>query len=164
MIPRAVNLLFMGLTPTINDIKDFIKLKITKRELYIGLDPIILVGMPSTLILSVFIIPLTIYISTILPGNTVLPNADLIMIPFILIWAVAPSRGDIIRSFISAIIIIPVVLWVTSNMSYVFTNFFLKYDIELIEGYKRISSIGGSSNIFFWILLKVIEPLFNLFS
>ena len=164
MIPRAVNLLFRGLTPTINDIKDFIKLKITKRDLYIGLDPVILVGMPSTLILSVFIIPLTIYISTILPGNTVLPNADLIMIPFILIWAIAPSKGDIIRSFISAIIIIPVVLWVTSNMGYVFTNFFLKYDIELIEGYKRISSISGSSNIFFWILLKIIEPLFNLFS
>lgn len=164
MFPRAVNILFKGLTPTIDDIKDFIKRRITKREIYIGLDPVIFAGMPSTLILSVFIIPLTVYISTILPGNTVLPNADLIMIPIILTWAIAPSRGDIIRSVISAIIIIPIILWLTSNMGYVFTDFFLKYDMELIEGYRKVSSIGGSSNIFFWILLKVIEPMFNLFS
>lgn len=161
MIPRAVNLLFMGLSPTIDDIKNFISRRITKRELYIGLDPIIFAGMPSTLILSVFMIPLTIYISTVLPGNTVLPNADLIMIPLILVWVIAPSRGDIIRSTVSAIIIIPVVLWLTTSMGDIFTNFFTKYDMELVEGYKRISSIGGSSNIFSWILLKIIQPMFN---
>ncbi len=164
MIPRAVNLIFKGLIPTINDIKDFIKRRITKRELYIGLDPIILVGLTPTIILSIFMIPLTIYISTILPGSTVLPGADLIMIPFILIWVIAPSRGELFRSFISAIIIIPIILWITSNMGYLFTNLFVKYNVEMIEGYKRISSIGGSSNIFFWILLKIIEPIFNLFS
>lgn len=163
VMPRAANLLFRGLVPTINDIKSFIARRITKRELSIGLDSVVLVGQPSVIFLSVFIIPLTVYLSTILPGNNVLPNADLIIIPFLLIWIIAPSRGDIFRSFISAIIIIPVILWVTTNMGYLFTNLFLKYDLELIEGYNRISSIGGSSNVFFWILLKTLEPLFNLF-
>ncbi|MBC8386995.1 MAG: PTS galactitol transporter subunit IIC, partial [Actinobacteria bacterium] len=145
------------------DIKSFISQRITKRELYIGLDPIVLVGQPSIIMLSVIIIPLTIYISTILPGNAVLPKADLIMIPFILIWVIAPSKSDIFRSFISAVIMIPIVLWITTGMGYLFTNFFLKYNMELVEGYKRLSSIGSSSNIFFWILLKIIEPIFNLF-
>ena len=163
LLPRAVNLLLKGLVPTINDIKSFIERRITKRELYIGLDAVVLVGQPSIIFLSVFIIPLTVYISTVLPGNNMLPNADLIMIPFILIWIIAPSKGDIFRSFISAIIIIPIILWITTNMGYLFTNLFLKYDMELVEGYNRISSIGGSSNIFFWILLKIIEPIFNLF-
>ncbi|MDD5622317.1 MAG: hypothetical protein PHQ09_04030 [Actinomycetota bacterium] len=163
LMPRATNLLFRGLVPTINDIKSFIARRITKRELYIGLDSVALVGQPSIIFLSVFIIPLTVYISTILPGNNVLPNADLIIIPFLLIWIIAPSGGDIFRSFISAIIIIPVILWITTNMGYLFTNLFLKYDLELIEGYNRISSIGGSSNVFFWILLKTLEPIFNLF-
>lgn len=163
LLPRSANLLLKGLVPTIYDIKSFISQRITKRELYIGLDPIILVGQPSIIMLSVIIIPLTIYISTILPGNAVLPKADLIMIPFILIWVIAPSKSDIFRSFISAVIMIPIVLWITTDMGYLFTNFFLKYNIELVEGYKRLSSIGGSSNIFFWILLKIIEPIFNLF-
>jgi PTS system galactitol-specific IIC component len=163
LLPRSLNLLLKGLVPTINDIINFIRRKITKRELYIGLDAVVLVGQPSIIILSVLIIPLTVYFSTILPGNNVLPNADLIMIPFILIWVIAPSKGDIFRSFISAIIIIPIILWVTTNMGDLFTNFFLKYNLELAQGYTRISSIGGSSNIFFWILLKIIEPIFNLF-
>lgn len=163
LLPRSVNLLLKGIVPTINDIKSFISRRITKRELYIGLDPIVLAGQPSIIMLSVIIIPLTVYISTILPGNAVLPKADLIMIPFILIWIIAPSKGDIFRSLISAVIIIPIILWTTTNMGYLFTNFFLKYNMELVEGYKRLSSIGGSSNIFFWILLKIIEPIFNLF-
>ncbi len=163
LLPRAVNLLLRGLIPTINDIKSFISRKITKRELYIGLDSVVLVGQPSIIFLSVFIIPLTVYISTILPGNNVLPNADLIIIPFILVWVIVPSRGDMFRSFISALIIIPIILWITTNMGYLFTNLFLKHDLELVEGYNRISSIGGSSNVFFWILLKTLEPIFNLF-
>lgn len=163
LLPRSANLLLKGLVPIIDDIKSFISRRITKRELYIGLDPIVLVGQPSIIMLSVIIIPLTIYISTILPGNAVLPKADLIMIPFILIWVIAPSKSDMFRSFISAVIMIPIVLWITTDMGYLFTNFFLKYNIELAEGYKRLSSMGGSSNIFFWILLKIIEPIFNLF-
>jgi len=163
LMPRAVNILLTGLIPTVYRIKDFIRRKITKREIYIGLDPIILVGQPSVIALSVIIIPLTVYISTVLPGNAVLPYADLIIIPFILLWIIIPSRGDIFRSFITAVIIIPVVLWITTDMGRLFTDFFLKYDMELIEGYKRFSAIGSSSNIFFWILLKIIQPIFNLF-
>jgi PTS system galactitol-specific IIC component len=163
LMPRATRLLLRGLIPTINDIKSFISRRITKRELYIGMDSVMLVGQPSIIFLSVFIIPLTVYISTILPGNNVLPNADLIIIPFILIWVIAPSRGDMFRSFISAAIIIPIILWITTYMGHSFTNLFLNYDLELVEGYNRISSIGGSSNVFFWILLKTLEPIFNLF-
>ncbi len=163
LMPRAVNILLTGLIPTVHGIKDFIRRRITKREIYIGLDPIILVGQPSVIALSVIIIPLTVYISTVLPGNAVLPNADLVMIPFILLWIIIPSRGDIFRSFIIALIIIPIILWITTDMGHLFTDFFLKHDMELIEGYKRLSSIGSSSNIFFWILLKIIHPIFNLF-
>jgi PTS system galactitol-specific IIC component len=163
LMPSAVNILLTGLIPTVYGIKEFIRRKITKREIYIGLDPIILVGQPSVIALSVIIIPLTVYISTVLPGNAVLPDADLIIIPFILLWIIIPSRGDLFRSFITAVIIIPVVLWITTDMGHLFTDFFLKYDMELIEGYKRISAIGSSSNIFFWILLKIIQPIFNLF-
>jgi PTS system galactitol-specific IIC component len=163
LMPRAVNILLIGLIPTVYGIKEFIRRRITKREIYIGVDPIILVGQPSVIALSVIIIPLTVYISTVLPGNSVLPNADLIIIPFILLWIIIPSRGDIFRSFIIALIIIPVVLWITTDMARLFTDFFLKYDMELIEGYKRLSAISSSSNIFFWILLKIIQPIFNLF-
>jgi len=163
LLPRAINILFMGLVPTIDSIRSFIKHRITKRTIYIGLDSIIFVGHPSVIGLSIIVIPLSVYMATLLPGNTLLPNADLVMIPLILIWAIALSGGDIFRSFISAIIIIPIVLFVTADMGNLLTNLFLKYNMELTEGYSQISSIGGSSNLFFWILLQIIKPILNLF-
>ena len=163
LLPRAVNLLLKGLVPSINDIRSLIRRKFTRRTIYIGLDSIVLVGHPSVIGLSVILIPLTVYISTILPGNQVLPSADLVIIPFLIIWAVTVSQGDLFRSFISSVIIIPLVLWITTDMGQVFTNFFIKYEFALAEGYSGVSSIGAGSNIFFWILLQIIKPIINLF-
>lgn len=163
LLPRAVNLLMKGLVPAIDDIRSLIRRRFTRRTIYIGLDSIVLVGHPAVIGLSVLVIPLTVYISTILPGNQVLPSADLVMIPFLLIWAVTISQGDLFRSFISSMIIIPLVLWITTDMGQVFTNFFTKYEFGLVEGFSGVSSIGGSSNVFFWILLQIIKPIINLF-
>jgi len=163
LLPRAVNLLMKGLVPSINALRSFLRRKVTQRTLYIGLDSIVLVGHPSVIALSVIVIPLTVYISTLLPGNRVLPSADLVIIPFLIIWATTISRGDLIKSFLSLIVIIPIVLWITTDMGQFFTNFLIKYEFGLVEGYSEVSSIGASSNIFFWILLQVIKPIINLF-
>ena len=164
LMPRVVRLLIKSLNTIINDIRSFINKRITKREIYIGLDSIFFSGYPSVIGLSVIIIPLSVYIATLLPGNTVLPSADLIMIPFILVWAIAPSRGDIFRSFISAMIIIPILIWLTGDMGTLFTNYFTKYNFEIVEGYKGISSIGSSSNLIFWILFQLVKPIFSIFT
>lgn len=163
LLPRAVNLLMKGLVPVINDIRRLIRHRFTRRAIYIGLDSIVLVGHPSVIGLSVIIIPLTVYISTILPGNQVLPSADLIMIPFFMIWAVTISHGDLFRSFISSTLIIPLILWITTDMGQIFTNFLIKYEFKLVEGYSGVSSIGAGSNVFFWVLLQIIKPIINLF-
>jgi len=163
LLPRSVNLLMKGIVPAVNDFRSLIRRKITRRTIYIGLDSMILVGHPSVIGLSVIIIPLTVYLSTLLPGNRVLPSADLVIIPFLIIWAIILSRGDFFRSFISAAVIIPLVLWITTDMGELFTNYFLKYDLNLVGDYASISSMGASSNIFFWILLQIVKPILNLF-
>lgn len=164
LMPRLVNLIFKGLHPAMADIKSFISRRITKRDLYIGLDSILFVGHPSVIALSIIIIPLSVYIATLLPGNNILPSADLIVIPFLLIWAVVPARGDIFRSFISAVIIVPLTLWISSDMAVLFTSFFQKYNIAVAEGVKNFSSYSSGSSWIFWILLQIIKPILNLFT
>src|SRR4030066_97046 len=158
------HIFYKGLNPAINDIREFINRRITKRVLYVGIDSIFFAGMPSIIGLSIIIIPLTAYISTILPGNKILPSADLIIIPFLLTWAVALSQGDIFRSFVSAVIIIPLMLWISTDMGTLFTSFFQKYNIALVETHKSISSFGSGSNLLFWILLQIIKPILNFFA
>jgi PTS system galactitol-specific IIC component len=164
LMPRLVNLIIKGLHPAMEDIKSFISRRITKRDLYIGLDSVLFVGHPSVIALSIIVVPLSVYIATLLPGNNILPAADLIIIPFILIWAVVPAKGDIFRSFISAVIIIPLTLWISSDMAILFTNFFQKYNIVLVEGVKNFSSYSSGSSWIFWILLQIIKPILNLFN
>ncbi|MDZ7838375.1 MAG: PTS transporter subunit IIC [Actinomycetota bacterium] len=106
VIPRAFNLTAKGLVPILEDIKGFVERRITKRPLYIGLDPLMIAGHPAVIGLSIVMIPLTVYIATILPGNRILPGPDLIFIPFIIIWAVSASKGDAFRSLVSAAVII----------------------------------------------------------
>lgn len=162
LMPRLVNLIFKGLHPALENIKSFISRRITKRDLYIGLDSVLFVGHPSVIALSIIVIPLSVYIATLLPGNNILPAADLIIIPFILIWAVVPARGDIFRSFISAVIIIPLTLWISSDMAALFSNFFQKYNIAVTEGVKNFSSYSSGSSWIFWILLQTIKPILNI--
>jgi galactitol-specific phosphotransferase system IIC component len=77
-MPRSVTL-HKGLIPIINDIRIFINSKITKREIYIGLNSMVVAGNGWVIGLSTIMIPL--YIASILPGNKVLPSAGLIIIP-----------------------------------------------------------------------------------
>ena len=165
LMPRSVTLLYRGLIPIINDIRTFINSKITKREIYIGLNTLVFAGNPSVIGLSTIMIPLTVYIASILPGNRVLPGADLVLIPLILVWAVAPSKGDIFRSFISALIIIPLVLLITTDISGTVTDFLSKKEmLDAVEGYNRASSIGMGSNLIYWLLSQIIKPILMLFS
>jgi PTS system galactitol-specific IIC component len=164
LMPRSVNILYRGLIPIINDIRVFINSKITKREIYIGFNTLVFAGNVSVIGLSTIMIPLTAYLATILPGNRILPGADMVLIPLILVWAVGPSRGDIFRSFISALIIISLVLLVTTDLSGIITDFMSKKDIlDSVEGYNRASSIGMGSNIIYWVLSQIIRPILKLF-
>jgi PTS system galactitol-specific IIC component len=125
----------------------------------------ILAGNSSVIGLSTIMIPLTVYIATILPGNKMLPSADLVMIPLILIWAISLSRGDIFRSFISAIIIIPIILLISTNMTGFITDF-LTDDSgkQIVKGFNNYSSMGMGSNLIYWVLIQIMRPIFKLFS
>jgi galactitol PTS system EIIC component len=163
LLPRAYNLLMKGMLPALNEFKAFINSKFSRKDFYLGTSSILFVGHPSVIGLSAIMIPLTVYIATRLPGNNVLPSADLVMIPFILVWAVAPAKGDIFRSFISALIIIPLILWITTDISVFLTDFYLLEGGEMVNGYSNISSIGAGSNVISWIFFQIIKPIIRLF-
>ena len=165
LMPRSVTLLYRGLIPIVNDIRTFINSKITKREIYIGLNTLVFAGNPAVIGLSTIMIPLSVYIAAVLPGNRVLPGADLVLIPLILVWAVGPSKGDIFRSFISALIIIPLVLLITTDLSGTITDFLSKKEIlDTVGGYNSASSIGMGSNLIYWLLSQIMKPILMLFS
>lgn len=63
---------------------------------------------------ALLLVPITLLIAVILPGNTTLPFGDLATIPYMIAIMAAVFRGDIFRSLIGGVIDIVISLYVAS--------------------------------------------------
>lgn len=114
IMPRMVALLMEGLTPISEAANEFVQKRFPGRELYIGMDSALSVGHPAVLSSSLILVPITIFLAVILPGNTTLPFGDLATIPFVVCLMAAVFRGNIIRTIIGGAIYMVSILYVTS--------------------------------------------------
>lgn len=114
LMPRMVALLMEGLTPISESANDFVKKRFPNRELYIGMDAALSVGHPAVLSSSLLLVPITIFLAVILPGNTTLPFGDLATIPFLVCLMAAVFNGNIIRTVIAGSLYLITILYITS--------------------------------------------------
>jgi PTS system galactitol-specific IIC component len=111
LMPRMIALLMEGLVPIFQSARDWIMSRFPGYEFHIGLDAAVLVGKSEVLVTGMLMVPLTILLAVVLPGNRVLPFADLALLPFFAIWTVGVNRGNIFRGVIIAITICAVLLY-----------------------------------------------------
>jgi PTS system galactitol-specific IIC component len=111
LMPRMIALLMEGLVPIFQSARDWIMSRFPGYEFHVGLDAAVLVGKSEVLVTGMLMVPLTILLAVILPGNRVLPFADLALLPFFAIWTVGVNRGNIFRGVIIAITICAVLLY-----------------------------------------------------
>lgn len=114
LMPRMVSLLMEGLTPISEGANEFVQKRFPGRNLFIGMDSALAVGQSSVLSSSLILVPLTLLIAVILPGNKVLPFGDLATIPFMIALMAAVFRGDIFRTVVGGAINIAASLYVAS--------------------------------------------------
>lgn len=114
LMPKMVALLMEGLTPISEAANEFVKKRFPGRELYIGMDAALSVGHPAVLSSSLLLVPITILLAVILPGNTTLPFGDLATIPFLVCLMAAVFAGNIVRTVIAGSIYMVSILYITS--------------------------------------------------
>ncbi|GEN56124.1 PTS galactitol transporter subunit IIC [Halolactibacillus alkaliphilus] len=114
LMPRMVSLLMEGLTPISESATEFVRKRFPGRELYIGMDSALSVGHPAVLSSSLLLVPITIALAIILPGNTTLPFGDLATIPFVVALMAAVFGGNIIRTVVGGTVYMASILYITS--------------------------------------------------
>jgi len=114
ILPRMIGILMEGLIPVMRGVGDWLQLHAKGRKVYIGMDPAIGTGHPAILTTVMIMIPITVLIAVFLPGNKVLPLGDLVTLVFTFMFLVVPNKGDILRSVITCIICVPILLWSTT--------------------------------------------------
>lgn len=155
LFPRVIRIIVEGLLPISDAAKKFFNERFGGKEMYIGLDSAVTLGHPTTITVGILIIPITLILSAILPGNRVLPLADLAFAPFFICMATVMHRGDVIRTLISATINMVLVLYIATW----FTPYYTALAVE--GGYGEAGTevsalyVGNVFNFVITILVKL---------
>ncbi len=166
LLPRMVALLMEGLTPISEAANEFVKKRFPGRELYIGMDAALSVGHPAVLSSSLLLVPITILLAVILPGNSTIPFGDLATIPFLVCLMAPVFKGNIIRTVIAGTFYMVSVLYITSWVAPLVTDAAISANFDL-EGNSAITALAegglwttgmyvGITQLLGWIGLTVI--------
>lgn len=166
LMPRMVSLLMEGLAPISEAANTFVQKRFPGREVNIGMDSALSVGHPAVLSSSLLLVPITILLAVILPGNTTLPFGDLATIPFVVCLMSAVFNGNIVRTVVGGTIYMTSILYITSWASPLVTMAAKAAKFDL-GGNKSITAMaeGGLWPTFLfimsgkhmpWIMLSII--------
>jgi PTS system galactitol-specific IIC component len=154
LVPRIIAIFMEGLTPLSEQARSFMQTRFEGREFYIGLDSAILIGHPITIAAGIMLIPITLLLAFILPGNKTLPFADLAATAFFVAMVPPLTRGNLFRSIVYGSIIMIVVLYITTNFAPLLTQIASDIGYAMPEGATMITGLSGG-NWIAWILTKI---------
>ena len=155
LIPKMAALLMEGLLPISDAASTFVNKHFKNRgKIYIGLDSAVGVGHPVTLAISFILVPLCIFLAVILPGNKVLPFADLAVIPWMfgLITPVVHNNG--FRGIFIGLIVLTVGLYIATDLSPLITTAASNVQFDM-GGAAAISSICDGANPLTWLIVRI---------
>lgn len=154
LIPRMASLLMEGLLPVSDAASAFVEKHFSNRgKIYIGLDSAVGVGHPVTLAISFVLVPLCIFLAVLLPGNTVLPFADLSVIPWMFVLITPCVHNNGFRGIIIGIIVLTIGLYIATDLAPLITTAAANVNFDM-GGAAQISSICDGANPLTWIITR----------
>ena len=123
LIPRITSLFIEGLKPISEATRELIAKKFgADKEFYIGMSPALVIGHPTTLIVSLLLIPVTLVLAVALPGNQFLPLASLAGMFYVFVMVLPYTNGNVVKSFIVGLVVMAIGLYFVTIMADNFTS------------------------------------------
>ena len=161
LLPRMVALLMEGLIPIAEGARELIQKRFPGRDLYIGLDAAVVIAHPSGMAVALLLVPISLALAMVLPGNRMLPFADLAVLAFYIIWAVACSKGNIFRGLINGVLVVIAILYIGTDLAAETTQLAKNagFDPGMAEAknYMMWSGIALGSHVVPWIILRLFD-------
>ncbi|HIS07738.1 MAG TPA: PTS galactitol transporter subunit IIC [Candidatus Choladocola avistercoris] len=160
LIPKMTSLFMEGLMPISEAAKNFTKSKFKGRTFLIGLDAAVVVGNPDVITTSLIVIPLTILMAAVLPGNRVLPFADLAVVTFRVAMVVAITKGNLFKNIIIGLVCTGAILLAGTATAPVLTALATSVGLELGDGSLITSFAATSLTVSYLVYKAFISNLF----
>lgn len=158
LIPKMAGLLMEGLIPISDAASEFVEKHFkSNTKMYIGLDAAVGIGHPTTLAVSLILVPLSVAIAAVLPGNQFLPFADLAVLPFLFVLVVPVTKGDLFRTLIVGIFIVVTGLWISTGIAPLLTQAAIASNFTMPVGATLISSIADGASPLSWAFVQIMN-------
>ncbi len=158
LLPYMVGVVVEGVTIVREAAEIRLKKIFPDREFYIGMDTALLIGEPTILATGLLLIPCTLLLAVILPGNKMLPFTDLASIVF-LISMVAPfCKKNMFRIFITGLFVVTIALYGGTFLAPLYTQAAVLSGVELpasAQGTQIGNLVSPYNAPFAWILMEL---------
>ena len=172
LIPRITSLFIEGLKPISSAVQDKLSRKFgaahpapgaRHQALFsIGMSPALVIGHPTTLVVSILLIPVIIFLSVLLPGNKFLPLASLAGVFYLFPCVLPITKGNVPKTFIVGLVALVCGLFFVTNLTPAFTKAIAaaKCDgIAVPEGFEGGAALDFASAFWCWTVYHLTVSL-----
>ncbi len=122
LIPRVTVLFIEGLRPISEATRELIARRFKGADgLSIGMSPALVIGHPTTLVVSLLLIPVTLALAVLLPGNQFLPLASLAGMFYVFPLVLPYTRGNVLKTFIVGLVVVTMGLYFVTSLAPAFS-------------------------------------------
>ena len=161
LIPRVTVLFIEGLKPISEATRQLIAKKFKGADgLNIGMSPALVIGHPATLVVSLLLIPVTLVLAVVLPGNEFLPLASLAGMFYVFPLVLPYTKGNVVKTFIIGLVVIILGLYMVTNLAHWFT--LAAQDVYAVTGDEAVAipqgfaggSLDFAASPLAWLIFK----------
>lgn len=163
LIPRITGLFIEGLKPISDATRELVAKRFNGREISIGMSPALVIGHPTTLVVSIILIPVLLFLSVVLPGNEFLPLASLAGIFYVFPAVLPVTKGNVLKTFIVGLVAVTVGLYFVTDLAPYFTQaaqdvYARTQDaaVAIPDGFQG-GSLDFASSLFSWVIFHCVH-------
>lgn len=164
LIPRITALFIEGLRPIADATKDLVSRKFKNAsQINIGMSPALVIGHPTTLVVSLLLIPVLLFLSVVLPGNQFLPLASLAGLFYVFPAVLPITKGNVVKTFFIGLVSLAIGLYFVTDLAPAFTQAAQDVYARTLDDAVRIPDgfLGGSldfaSSVFSWLIYHLVN-------
>ncbi len=160
LIPRITSLFIEGLVPISEGTKKLVEKKFKDSSgFYIGMSPALVIGHPVTLVVTILLIPVLLFISVVLPGNKFLPLTSLAGLFYVFPLVLPITKGNVLKTFIIGLILMVGANYMITNLSGIFTQSVVQVTGDKYTTGQQVGAIDFAGSPLTWAIYQLTANL-----
>ena len=162
LIPRITALFIEGLKPICQAVQEKLSKRFGNTSFSIGMSPALVIGHPTTLVVSILLIPVILFLSVVLPGNRFLPLASLAGMFYLFPCVLPITKGNVPKTFLIGLVALVCGLYFVTDLTPAFSKAIAAANCDGIAvpaGFEGGAALDFASALWCWLVFHLTVTL-----